>query len=94
MTLNKTLLAVATIASLASSASAAEEDWRRNHRYEHRYEHRDNRDWVAPAIGGLIIGGIIAGSIADQPDYYDQPCQRIAVYDQWNRFLGYRTVCR
>lgn len=88
MTINKTLVAIATAAMLISSAANADGYWR----YGHRYDHRGN--WVAPAIGGLIIGGVIAGSIADQPEYYDRVCQRVAVYDQWNRFLGYRTVCQ
>ena len=51
-------IAIATIAILALT-TAASADYRRNQRY-----HGQGRgsNWIAPVIGGLLLGGAIAGS--------------------------------
>jgi len=52
--------------------------------------------WVAPLVGGMIIGGAI-GAMA-QPRYYEEvpyhtECRREAIYDRWGNFLGYERHC-
>jgi len=78
-------LAVATsIVSMLQLSSATAFD---------RYHSRNNGNWVAPVIGGLIVGGIIAGSMYD-PNYgYYRTCNQVPTYDQWGRFISYQTVC-
>jgi len=54
-------------------------------------------NWVAPLVGGLIVGGIVGGAMA-QPRYYEEPgwhteCRRERVFDQWGNFIGYERRC-
>jgi len=56
-----------------------------------------NGGWVAPLVGGLIVGGIVGGAMA-QPRYYEEPgwhteCRRERVFDQWGNFIGYERHC-
>lgn len=70
-----------------------------DYRYEHSHGHQQGGggNWVAPLVGGLIIGGIVGGAMA-QPRYYEEPswhteCRRERVFDQWGNFLGYERQC-
>ena len=87
-------LIVASIVLVGVSASA----------HADGYYHRGGGNWVAPFVGGAIIGGIVGSVIAPPPPvvyyapppvyYPPQPCwQEFAYYDAWNRPV-YRTVCR
>ena len=54
-------------------------------------------NWVAPLVGGLIVGGIVGGAMA-QPRYYEEPgwhteCRRERLFDQWGNFIGYERHC-
>jgi len=59
--------------------------------------------WVAPLVGGLILGGAIYGlsqpSYAAPPTYYAPPpqyrteCQMVPVYDRHGYFRGERREC-
>lgn len=40
-----------------------------NHGYRHNYNHNRNNNWVAPAVGALILGGVIGASINNQQRY-------------------------
>lgn len=69
--------------------------------------HRDHRagggGWVAPLVGGLIIGGIVGGAmsqpryVAPGPVYVAPPVpvcwDEIVGYDYWRRPV-YQRVCR
>jgi hypothetical protein len=87
---------IMSAAALTMAATAAEAQHR--HRYHHHpapRHHHGNGHWIAPLVGGLIIGGVTAGIIANshsgcpygtRPRYQD-------LYDQWGRYLGNRRVC-
>lgn len=58
--------------------------------------------WVAPLIGGMILGGAIYGlsqpSYAAPPVYVAPPptrteCEFQPVYDRWGNYRGDRRVC-
>jgi hypothetical protein len=92
--MNKILLA--SVAVLALTATTAQADWR--HHYRQQHHHRSNGgNWAAPLIGGLLLGGIVGGLAAQSHwgpscPYGTQP-GRIAVYDEYGRFVGNRVVC-
>jgi len=97
-TMKKLLLAFATISALATASTA-------NAQYYNRgYYHGGGQNWVAPFVGGAIVGGIIGGALVAPPPpppviYVPAPpqpqeCwQEFLYYDRWNRPV-FRTVCR
>ena len=86
--------------SLVSSAQA-DEYWNHRHgapmygRFPERHYDRGNGNWVAPLVGGMILGGVIE-SMA-QPRYYEPQCQRVYVGDVFieGRWVqAFRNVCQ
>lgn len=87
---------------LIAATTVAQADQYRRHGYRPQpvppqgYYHNHNRhynggnnNWVAPLVGGLIIGGIVSQSM--QPRYYQQyqqynepVCERRVVAREWN----------
>jgi hypothetical protein len=66
------------------------------HHYHKPHHHRPHSNrWVAPLVGGLVLGGVAAGiathSYSGCP--YGTRLRRQEVYDQWGRYLGQRRVC-
>jgi hypothetical protein len=62
-------------------------------------------NWVAPLVGGLIVGGLVGGAIASEPRYVAPPvyveqprfrreCWMEPQYDYYGRYLGDRRFCR
>jgi hypothetical protein len=85
------------------SATTANAQWR-DRRYEGprpgygHYENRGGGNWVAPLIGGLIIGGMVGGAFANQPryddeNYYHTECRREEIFDRFGNFLGTQRRC-
>jgi hypothetical protein len=78
--------------ALALMSTAAHADYR-GHGY------RGGGNWVAPLVGGLIVGGIVGGAIASEPRYYPAPqtyhteCRIVPVYDRWGYYVGDRREC-
>lgn len=76
--MKRTLLALATILMVATSAHAG----------GNRHHHGGGNNWVAPLVGGLIIGGIIAGSNRGySQEYYTEEC-RYRWVRRWDPYLG------
>jgi len=94
------------LALLIASASVAEAQHHRhrhhnNHYHHHHHHKRNNNNWVAPLVGGLIVGGMLYGMsqpsyaappqsyYPHQPYYGPRYCERRVVGYNWN---GYREV--
>jgi hypothetical protein len=85
-----TLLAL----SLATPALADNKhhDYYRSHNH---HNHKGSGKWVAPLIGGVVLGAIIADAKAKERDVIvvKQKCEPITiiVQDQWGRTIERRT---
>jgi len=95
--MKKIALAVILTLTLAGTASA-------QHRGGHGgggHYHNGGGNWVAPLVGGLILGGAIYG--LSQPSYaapyypappqYRTECQIVPVYDRYGYYRGERREC-
>ena len=94
--MRKLVLASVAVAAIFS-ASAANADY-----YGHRGYHGGGGyrgGWAAPLIGGLIVGGIVDGALAQPQPYYAPPpayrteCQIVPVYDRYGYYRGERREC-
>jgi len=90
-------LAIATALSLLVTPVMAGDYYRHDH---YHYNRGGGGNWVAPLVGGMILGGII-GNMNQRPYYtdiepnpYDQPvCHRVfAGYDYYGR-PHFRVIC-
>jgi hypothetical protein len=90
---------VLAVSLLAATATAANADY-----YGHRHGgyRGGGGGWVAPLVGGMILGGAIYGlsqpSYAAPPVYVAPPqyrteCQFVPVYDRWGNYRGDRREC-
>jgi hypothetical protein len=91
-----------TIAALALTitTTAANAEWREYHHHHYNGGGGGGNNWMAPLVGGLIIGGIISNM--NQPRYHQQqpeydyvPVCRDYVegYDFWGRPV-IRRICQ
>ena len=96
--MRKVIIGMATALAVFGSCSAQAQ-------YRHYHQHGGGGgNWVAPLVGGLIVGGIVGGALsqpryAAPPVYVEQPqyrreCWLEPYYDYYNRYLGDRKVCR
>lgn len=87
-------LAIATAVIGIMATSAANADYYRNRGY-----HGGGGGWVAPLVGGLIVGGIVGGALAQPQPYYAAPpayrteCRIVPVYDRYGYYMGDRREC-
>lgn len=91
--MKKTVAAVMILATLTPTLAHAD-DWR-HHGPRPGY---GGGNWVAPLVGGMIIGGIVGGALAQQPRYDDEvyfhtECRREQVFDRYGNFLGWQRQC-
>lgn len=90
----KKFLTAVAVASLISTPALARD--RGHDRGGHHERHRGNGGkWVAPLIGGVILGAIIAGSDKDgDSDYYDRRVYRERPVDDYYYDRSYyRRTC-
>lgn len=91
--MKKIAITLAAIATL--TATAAQADYRHRGHGGYRapaYNHHQHRgpNWVAPVIGGLLLGGAIYGAHR----YYQPTCWTEFVgYDRWGREVHQR-ICQ
>jgi len=82
-------------ACLLASTSAFADGWNRHHhqRWNGHHHYRGGGgggDWVGPAIGGLIIGGMLMNMAQPRQQYYQQQyCETVFLGRVWD---GYRWV--
>jgi hypothetical protein len=62
--------AILAMSSIFASSDAQAQQHHRGHHYQHN-QHNSSR-WVAPLVGGAIIGGVV-GSLYNRNYYYEQP---------------------
>jgi hypothetical protein len=103
--MRKLAVAIAIVGTLAVSTSPADAQYHnRGHGGGGHHHHRGGGGgWVAPLLGGLVLGGAIYGlsqpSYAAPPTYYAPPpayrteCQIVPVYDRNGYFRGERREC-
>ena len=74
---------------LMAFSSSAYADYRNNRTQHYQHHNRSSGRWVAPLVGGMILGGI--GSYY----YYNRPirCWDQPIVDRWNRLVGYDRYC-
>jgi hypothetical protein len=103
--MRKLAVAIAIVGALAASTAPADAQY--HNRYHggggHHHHRGGGGGWVAPLVGGLILGGAIYGlsqpGYAAPPAYYaPQPqyrteCQLVPVYDRDGYFRGERREC-
>lgn len=95
-------------AAIVVFGTCSAEAQQRHHRGGHHgggHHHRGGGGggWVAPLVGGLVLGGVLYGLsqpsyAAPQQRYHQQPqyqrtCGYEAVYDVYGRYMGDRRVC-
>lgn len=96
-------LATAIVVFGACSAEAQQRHHRGGHHGGGHHHRGGGGGWVAPLVGGLVLGGVLYGLsqpsyAAPQQHYYQQPqyqrtCGYEAVYDVYGRYMGDRRVC-
>lgn len=84
---------LATTAMLVLATASAQADPNRYRRVQNHGNH-----WGTPLLGGLIVGGIVGGLMA-QPYLERHDCpygtelRRVQVYDENGRHISNRLVC-
>jgi hypothetical protein len=104
--MRKLAVAIAIVGTLAASTVPADAQYHHRGHHGGGYHHRGGGGgggWIAPLIGGLVLGGAIYGlsqpGYAAPPAYYaPQPqyrteCQLVPVYDRYGYFRGERREC-
>ena len=90
-----TVLAVSLLAATVATADA-------QYRHHHHGGGGYRGGWVAPLLGGMLLGGAIYGlsqpSYAAPPVYVAPPqyrteCQIVPVYDRYGNYRGERREC-
>ena len=98
--MRKLALALAAIAAMTSVAHADNYDWQHRH-YEGHRDYRGgyrggNGNWIAPLIGGMIVGGALMEM--NQPRYVElqSVCQKVYVGNiivDGRLVRAFQTVC-
>ena len=95
--MRKLLIATVTLTALLGTTAANADYYRHRHGgYHGGGGHRGG--WVAPLVGGLILGGALYGlsqtpSYAAPPPAYRTECRVVPVYDRYGYYRGDRQEC-
>lgn len=105
--MRKTLAILLAAATLVSATATRADDWRYHNGPRPGYGGGyhgggGGNNWVAPLVGGLIVGGILGGiAQQNQQQFYGQPqyyqpqvfCRMVPVYDAWGNYVGRQRQC-
>jgi len=102
--MRKVFIAAIAAAALLGATATADAQYHNRHQGGGGHHYRGGGGgWVAPLIGGLVLGGAIYGlsqpSYAAPPTYYAPApqfrteCQMVPVYDRYGYFRGERSEC-
>jgi hypothetical protein len=103
--MRKIAVAIAIVGALAASTAPADAQYHNRHHGGggHHHHRGGGGGWIAPLIGGLVLGGAIYGlsqpGYAAPPTYYAPApqfrteCQMVPVYDRHGYFRGERREC-
>lgn len=91
-------LAIALTIAGICTAGTANADYYRNRGHHGGSHHRGGGGgWVAPLLGGMILGGAIYGmsrpSYAEPYPQYRTQCQMVPVFDPYGNYRGERREC-
>lgn len=96
--MNKIFIVAAAAMTLTATLAQADPYHRHRHQAQnHQYQHRSH-GWGAPLLGGLIVGGIVGGLMA-QPYLERSRCpygterRMVSIVDEYGRYVGDRAVC-
>lgn len=108
--MRKLAAAIAIVGVLASSTVPADAQQHNRHHGGGGHHHRGGGSgWVAPVLGGMLLGGAIYG-LSQQPTYaapgvyinpqfreprpqYRRECQYVPSYDVYGNYYGERLEC-
>lgn len=96
--MRKLIMLVLLITTASISTGHAQHYWERQRGGYHHHHHRNNGGWVAPLVGGMILGGAIYG-LSQTPSYaapmpaYRTECRLVPVFDRWDNYVGQRREC-
>jgi hypothetical protein len=104
--MRKLFIALGAIAAMTSVAQA--DEWHRGFNPYNGYGHREwhgNRggsDWVAPAIGGMLIGGMLMNmqqnyQAQQYQQMYQPTCRKVYIGNvivDGQEVEAYKTICR
>lgn len=96
--MRKLAVAIAIVGALTVSTAPAEAQYHnRNHGGGYHHHRGGGGGWIAPLVGGMVLGGVIYG--LSQPSYaapmpaYRTECQIVPVYDRHGYYRGERREC-
>lgn len=102
--MRKVIIGLAAAIVVFGACSAEAQQHRRHHHGGghhggggHHYRGGGGGNWVAPLVGGLVLGGVLYG--LSQPSYaapqqrYQRVCGYEPIYDGYGRYLGDRRIC-
>ena len=86
--------------ALLSMVTVVEAQQHRHHQHQRHHHHRGG-GWMAPLVGGMVLGGVLYGlsqtpSYAAPHPYYQQPVscwEEFVGYNRWGNPV-YRRVCQ
>jgi hypothetical protein len=91
----------ALIAGIALLSMVTVVEAQQRHQHHHHHRGGGGGGWVAPLVGGMVLGGVLYGlsqtpSYATPHPYYQQPVscwEEFVGYNRWGNPV-YRRVCQ